>query len=68
MARNELPMFSWRRTKRTQSAMTAPESEWRENLRDLGLMLSGIYQDLRGDIADSFADFIKWVREGLRRR
>ncbi|WP_196258405.1 hypothetical protein [Pelagibacterium limicola] len=60
-------MFSIRRSKRTQAVMTAPEPEWRENLRDLGLMLSGIYQDLRGDIAESFADFGKWVQTGVRR-
>jgi hypothetical protein len=68
MARNDFGMiFGARRGKRTQAAMTAPESEWRENLRDLGLMLSGIYQDVRGDVADSFADYLKWLRTGLRR-
>lgn len=56
-----------RRSKRTQAAMTAPEPEWRENLRDFGLMVSGIYQDVRGDVADSLTDYFKWLRTGLRR-
>lgn len=67
MTRNETRIFQTRRNKRPQAAMTAPEPEWRENLRDLGLMLSGIWQDLRGDLADSFADYLKWLRTGLRR-
>lgn len=56
-----------RRSKRTQAAMTAPEPEWRENLRDFSLMVSGIYQDVRGDVADSLTDYFKWLRTGLRR-
>lgn len=67
MTRNDLGIFSLHRSKRTQAVMTAPEPEWRENLRDLGLMLSGIYQDVRGDLADSFTDYVKWLRTGLRR-
>lgn len=67
MARDDFELFTLLREKRTQSAMTAAEPEWRENMRDLGLMLSGIYQDLRGDLADSFADYVKWLRTGLRR-
>lgn len=59
-------LFS-KRSKRTQSVMTAPEPEWREGLRDTGLMLSGIYQDLRGDLAGSATDFGKWVRAGWRK-
>ncbi|WP_116654046.1 hypothetical protein [Pelagibacterium sediminicola] len=64
MARNDL--FSMQR-RHTNTAMTAPEPEWRENLRDLGLMLSGIWQDVRGDLADSFSDYVKWLTAGLRR-
>lgn len=64
MTRNEL--YSARR-KRTGAATLAPEPEWRENMRDLGLMLSGIYQDVRGDVATSFSEFIKWIAAGLRR-
>lgn len=67
MTRYDVEICTRRHGKRTQAAMTAPEPEWRENLRDLGLMLSGIYQDVRGDLADSFSDYIKWVRTGLRR-
>lgn len=52
---NDLNRLFRRRSKRTDTVLTAPEPEWRENLRDLGLMLSGIYQDLRGDIADGAA-------------
>ena len=64
MARNDL--FSMQR-RHTDAAMTAPEPEWRENMRDLGLMLSGIWQDVRGDLADSFSDYVKWLSAGLRR-
>lgn len=67
MSGNDLQLFSRWRGKRPQSAMTASGSEWRETLRDTGLMLSGIYQDLRGDLIDSFIDFGKWIKSGLRR-
>ena len=64
MARNDL--FPARR-RHTQAARAASHSEWRENMRDLGLMLSGIWQDVRGDLADSFSDYVKWLAAGLRR-
>lgn len=67
MARNDNSTIFRRRSRRTQSAMTAPEPEWVENLRDLGLMLSGIYQDLRGDTRETFHHFGRWVKGGLRR-
>lgn len=56
-----------RRSKRTQAAINAREPEWRENLRDFALMVSGIYQDVRGDVAESITDYFKWLRTGLRR-
>lgn len=67
MSGNDLQLFSRMRGKRPQSALAAPGSEWRETLRDTGLMLSGIYQDLRGDLIDSFIDFGKWIKGGWRR-
>lgn len=67
MARNENSLLFRLRARRAQAAMTAPEPEWIENLRDLGLMLSGIYQDLRGDARESYGHFRRWVKGGLRK-
>jgi len=67
MARNENSLLLRLRARRAQAAMTAPEPEWVENLRDLGLMLSGIYQDLRGDARESYDNFYRWVKGGLRK-
>lgn len=62
MSNNLVPLFSRRR------AGTAPaSSRWRESLRDLGDMLSGIYQDLRGDLAGSVADLKRSLRLDLRK-
>ena len=60
-------IFARLRVRRTQPVMTAPEPEWRENLRDTGLMLSGIYQDLRGDTYEGFQHFSRWFKGGLRK-
>lgn len=65
MARNDLQLTSRWRNRRTHSALTAPE--WLDAIRDFGLMLSGIYQDLRGDMSESWTDFTKWVRAGARK-
>lgn len=67
MAYRDDSIFTRLKLRRPQSAMTAPEPEWRENMRDAGLMLSGIYQDLRGDLQDGFYHFRRGVRAGIRR-
>lgn len=53
--------------RRAQPVMAPSESEWRENMRDMGLMLSGIYQDLRGDLQDGLYHFRRGVRAGMRK-
>ncbi|WP_404403866.1 hypothetical protein [Pelagibacterium halotolerans] len=65
MSGNQIQLFSRRRGKRAQSAFA--ESQWRDSLRDIGDMLSGIYQDLRGDLADGFSDIKRSVRWALRK-
>lgn len=60
--------FARRRGKRAQPALTGPYAEWRDTLRDTGDMLSGIYQDLRGDLADAAADFARGLRRAWRRQ
>ena len=67
MARNENSLLFRLRARRAEAAMTAPEAEWVENLRDLGLMLSGIYQDLRGDTRETYGHFRRWVKGGIRK-
>lgn len=67
MAHNENSLLFRLRARRAQAAMTAPEPEWLDNLRDVGLMLSGIYQDLRGDARESYNHFRRWAKAGLRK-
>lgn len=67
MAHNENSLLFRLRARRAQAAMTAPEPEWIEGLRDVGLMLSGIYQDLRGDARESYTHFRRWMKGGLRK-
>lgn len=68
MAHNENSVLIRRRLRRIHPAITAPEPEWRENLRDFGLMLSGIYQDLRGDARESYSYYLRRARDGRRKR
>lgn len=51
----------------SQPSIAAPSPEWRENMRDFGLMLSGIYQDLRGDSRETYSHFRRWLVGGLRK-
>lgn len=67
MAYKDSSIFTRFRSRRTQPAMTAAEPEWRENMRDLGLMLSGIYQDLRGDINDANLFMARSIKSAWRR-
>ncbi|MCD7061074.1 hypothetical protein [Pelagibacterium xiamenense] len=66
MPSNQIQLFSRRREKHPQSADLAA-SQWRDAMRDIGDMLSGIYQDLRGDLADGFSDLKRSVRWALRK-
>lgn len=67
MARNDNWLLVRLRDRRTETAAMASEPEWLDNLRDIGLMLSGIYQDLRGDTRESYGHFRRWVKGGLRK-
>lgn len=51
-----------RRRQRASAKTVSSFSTWRETLRDIGDMLSGIYQDLRGDISDGLAKSHKSMR------
>ncbi|MEQ8444960.1 MAG: hypothetical protein RIB57_03635 [Pelagibacterium sp.] len=67
MAHNENSLFYRLRARRAEAALTATEPEWVENLRDFGLMASGVYQDLRGDTRETFSHFSRWLKAGLRK-
>ncbi|SDG65455.1 hypothetical protein [Pelagibacterium luteolum] len=60
-------IFARFKTRTPQPVLDGPEPEWRENMRDMGLMLSGIYQDLRGDAGDSYGHFRRWLVGGMRK-
>lgn len=66
MAR-QFPFGLTRRRRRGFSTTPSPYAEWRHTMRDTGDMLSGIYQDLRGDLSDSLATMAKGVRANMRR-
>lgn len=68
MSRNDDSIMSRFGLRRPQPAINAPEPEWRETLRDLGLMVSGIYQDLRGDAHENWRQFSAWIGGLFRRR
>lgn len=67
MAHNENSFLYRLRARRAQAALTASEPEWVENLRDFGLMVSGVYQDLRGDTRETLTHFNRWVKSGWRK-
>ncbi|WP_425033342.1 hypothetical protein [Pelagibacterium sp.] len=67
MAQNENSFLDRLRIRRAEAALTTTEPVWVENLRDFGLMASGVYQDLRGDTRESFMHFRRWLKAGLRK-
>ncbi|HWJ86622.1 MAG TPA: hypothetical protein VNS12_00950 [Pelagibacterium sp.] len=68
MAHKQDSVLIRQRPRRIHAAISAPEPEWRENLRDFGLMLSGIYQDLRGDAREGYSYYFRRARDGRRKR
>lgn len=67
MAYRDNSIFAWLKQRGPQPILEGPEPEWRETMRDMGLMLSGIYQDLRGDAGDSYDHFRRWLVGGMRK-
>lgn len=65
MAHNDNSIISRSKFRRTPLSVTV--SEWGENVRDLGLMLAGIYQDLRGDSNETWRNFRDWIKDSLRK-
>lgn len=68
MAHNDNSIFPRIRFRPSRQAAAAPEPAWRENMRDLGLMMSGVYQDLRGDTRETYSHFHRWLVGGLRKQ
>lgn len=60
-------IFARFKARGSQPVLDGPEPEWLGNMRDMGLMLSGIYQDLRGDAGDSYGHFRRWLAGGVRK-
>lgn len=65
MARNHDSLIS--RSKPAPHAVRLEEPEWRENMRDFGLMVSGVYQDLRGDAYETWRHFTGWIKDSLHK-
>lgn len=67
MPHKDNSIFPRIRFRSTEPSIAEPKPEWMENMRDFGLMLSGVYQDLRGDARETYSHFHRWLVGGLRK-
>ncbi len=67
MANDSTPLWARSKSKRGQNTLTASEPEWLVSARDFGLMIAGIYQDLRGDAIGAVQLAGKGIRGTLRK-